>query len=267
MSDLDPSDHFRTHGWLRIPGAFSAQDAARMCDVIWQALAAEGIERANPATWTIARPEHLQHLKRDPVFRAVGSDRTLRAIDAVLEGQAWQVPKDWGAFFLQFPTRGEWDVASTTWHIDGDYTGALAPPCGVKVHAMLSDVEPRGGGMHVLSGSHRLVHQWFTAHPPAPQARGAQLRKSLQRHPYLRDLHTPGDPQARVARFHERIEQLDGIALQVIENTAVAGDVILMHVLLLHAPPVAHHGTQPRFLLNQGVMVDPDWWRKGAART
>jgi hypothetical protein len=38
-----------------------------------------------------------------------------------------------------------------------------------------------------------------------------------------------------------------------------------MHALLLHAPPVAHCGTQPRFLLNQGVMVDPNWWRKSAA--
>lgn len=257
-------EQFRIHGWTRVQGAFSAADAALMCDVIWRGLTNLGIERTNPASWTKERPERLQHLKRDCVFRAIGSERTVDAISAVLEGQTWQRPKDWGAFFLQFPSRGEWDIARSTWHIDGDYTGALAPPCGVKVHAMLTDVAPRCGGMHLLSGSHRLVHKWFTEHPPAPGMRGLQYRQSLQRHPYLRDLYSPGDPAARIARFHERSEAVDGIPLQVLENTAAAGDVILMHELMLHAPPAAHPGTQPRFLLNQGISVNPDWWRKTA---
>jgi hypothetical protein len=32
-------DHFQTHGWVRIPGAFSADEAAAMRDVVWHALA------------------------------------------------------------------------------------------------------------------------------------------------------------------------------------------------------------------------------------
>ena len=68
------------------------------------------------------------------------------------------------------------------------------------------------------------------------------------------DLYTAGSPEARIARFHECVEEVDGIPLQVIENTASAGDVILMHSLLLHAAaPAAHLGTQPRFLLNQDI--------------
>ena len=81
------------------------QDAAAMCDVIWAALAKVGIRRNDPSTWTAARPEHLQHLKADPAFHAIGSARTLQAIDEVLERQSWQKPRDWGAFFLQFPVR------------------------------------------------------------------------------------------------------------------------------------------------------------------
>ena len=46
--------------------------------------------------------------------------------------------------------------------------------------------------------------------------------------------------------------------LQVVENTASAGDVILMHSLLLHAVPAAHVGSQPRFLLSTSVQV-PYW--------
>ena len=255
MSGSDDSslEHFRTFGWVRIPGAFSAGDAAAMCDVIWAGLAKVGVLRDDPSTWTKERPEHLQHLKSDPAFRAIGSARTANAIDTALEGQPWEMPSDWGAFFLQFPTGSEWSVPSSGWHLDGNYTGRLAPPCGVLVHAMLNDVGPRCGGVNILSGSHRLVHKWFSENVPPAGARAAQLRRSLERHPYLKDLCSPGDIQGRIARFHEHVEEVDGLPLQVIENTAAAGDVILMHTLLLHAAaPDAHLGTQPRFVLSKG---------------
>jgi hypothetical protein len=229
-----------------------------MCDVVWAALTKDGIHRNDSSTWRTARPVHLQHLKTEPAFCAIGGARTIKAIDEVLDGRPWRQPRDWGAFFLQFPIGREWDIPHTGWHIDGDYTGRLTPPCGVKVHAMLTDVAPRCGGVNILSGSHRLVHRWFSENPPPPGARGAQFRKSLERHPYLRDLYAAGNPQARVARFHERVEEIDGIPLQVLENTASAGDVILMHSLLLHAgAPAAHLGTQPRFLLNQDILQPP----------
>lgn len=251
--------HFQEYGWVRVPSAFGSDAAAAICDVIWATLAGSGIQRNDPSTWTTARPEHLQHLKSDPVFQAIGSERTLSAIDEVMEGQPWERPLDWGAFFLQFPAGREWDVPSRGWHLDGNYLGRLSPACGVKVHAMLTEVSPRCGGVNILSGSHRLVHKWFLDHPPAPGARSAQLRKSLELHPYLRDLCTPGDPAARIARFHELVEEVDGIPLQVIENTASAGDVILMHSLVFHAgAPAAHLGAQPRFLLNKDL-IQPYW--------
>jgi len=226
-----------------------------MCDVIWAALAKVGILREDRSTWTVARPEHLQHLKSEPVFQAIGSDRTVGAIDEMLEGQPWEKPRDWGAFFLQFPTGREWDVPSSGWHLDGDYKGRLSPPCGVMIHAMLNDVGPRCGGVNILSGSHRLVHRWFLENPPPQGAKGVQFRRSLERHPYLRDLCTAGDSGARIARFHERVEVVDGIPLQVMENTASAGDVILLHSLLLHAAaPAAHLGTQPRFMLSRAFL-------------
>jgi len=50
-------------------GAFSAADAAAMFIATIR------------QTWTTARPEHPQHLKSDPVFRALGCGRTIQAID------------------------------------------------------------------------------------------------------------------------------------------------------------------------------------------
>jgi hypothetical protein len=255
QSDLE---HFQEHGWLRVPAAFSADAARAMCEVIWGALGTTGILRNDPSTWTETRPEHLQQLKSHPAFAAIGTDRTIGAIRQVLAGQALPMPKNWGAFFLHFPTGGEWVVPSAGWHMDGDYTGQLFPPCGILIHAMLTDVGPRCGGTNILSGSHRLLHKWFTEHAPTHHSRSAQLRKSLERHPYIRDLCSAGDPAKRIARFNERVEIIDGIPLQVLENTASAGDLILMHTLLLHAVPSAHLGNQPRFLLSAGVQ-QPYW--------
>lgn len=266
VTTLDRSDleHFQTFGWLRVPGAFTADAAAAMRGVIWNALGTVGIIQYDPSTWTKTRPEHLQHLKRDPVFRAVGTDRTIEAIKQLLSGQDLPMPKNWGAFFLHFPTGGEWTVPSAGWHMDGDYTGQISPPCGLLIHAMLTEVGPRCGGMNILSASHRLVQKWFTKNAPTPGTRSAQLRKSLQRHPYLRDLCTAGDSAARIARFHDRVEEIDGIPLQVVENTASAGDLILMHSLLLHAVPAAHLGQQPRFLLS--TSVQQPYWQTGPAQ-
>ena len=77
----------------------------------------------------------------------------------------------------------------------------------------------------------------------------------MHEHPYLRDLCTAGEREARIARFHDRVELVDGIPLQVLENTAKEGDVILMHPLLLHAPPTAHTGSSPRFVLNKDIYL------------
>lgn len=261
VSSLMPADdsaadlrQFVTHGWVRIAGAFTADEAAAMRDVVWRALEETGVRRDDPATWRIERPAHLQHLKSDPVFRSVGSARTIEAIDRMLEGQSWRMPGDWGAFFVVFPSARLWTVPVDGWHLDADYAGPLWPPKGLKVHAMFGDVAPRCGGMLILSGSHRLVHRWFVDHPPRPGARNAELRKSVLSHPYLRDLCTAGSDDARSERFR-RVEEVDGIPLQVLENTAGAGDVILMHPLLLHAPPSAHTGKSPRFLLNKDLYL------------
>ena len=248
-------EHFLAHGWVRVRSAFGPDDAAAMRAVVWKALGDVGIVQDKPDTWHKERPDHLQHLKSDPVFRAVGSGRTLAAIDEVLAEQEWPRPSDWGAFFILFPFNRPWTIPSERWHADADYTGPVTPPKGVKVHAMFGDVAPRAGGMTIVSGSHRLVHRWFVDHPPRAGARAAELRKSVLRHPYLRELCTVGEPAPRIARFFDRVEEVDGIPLQVLENTATAGDVILMHPLLLHAPPAAHLGSSPRFLLNKDIYL------------
>ena len=252
---LSPADltHFADHGYVRVGSAFTSDQAAAMRDVVWEALAPDGVLRDDPSTWTVEAPSHLQHLKRHPAFAAIGSGWTIAAIDQLLGAGQWQRPADWGAFFLMFPTPREWNVASRSWHVDHDYLDPLVPLRELKVHALFGDIEPRAGGMHVLSGSHRVVAGYFARHSVSPGAPGARLRKSLMAsHPYLVALETDGEPAARIARFVDCEEEVDGVQVRVVELTATAGDLVLMHPLLLHSRPT-NAGRAPRFLLNKDL--------------
>lgn len=252
-------EHFRTHGWWRLTNVFDEDAAQGMRDAVWRALAEQGVARDDPATWTIERPAHLRHVKDDPAFQAVANDRLRQAIDTILDGQAYQQPKNWGAAFVAFPSKSAWAMPQKGWHIDANYAGALSPVRGVKILALFGDVAPRGGGTLFLSGSHRLIHAWFKANPPPPGARSADMRTLLRQHPYIRDLHGLDDPTARVTRFMDRVEDVDGIPLQVMEHTGHAGDVLLMHPLLLHV--AAPNSTMaPRFMLSGGVTNDQWGW-------
>jgi hypothetical protein len=252
-------EHFRVHGWVCVRHAFGADAAAAMRDVVWDGLAEVGVLRDKPATWTIERPGKLQKLKDHPAFNAVGSARLLKAIDAILETQAYEKPKRWGAIFLAFPSNEPWGVPASGWHVDAHYASLLWPPKGVQTHALFGDLAPRSGATLILSGSHRLIHKWFKDNPPPPGARSAEMRKSLRAHPYIRDLHAEGDPESRIARFMDQAEEVDGIPLQVVENTGAAGDVILLHPLTLHVA-APNNGAKPRFLLSGGVTMDMHGW-------
>jgi len=250
--------HFHERGFMRVPNAFSKQEAETMRAAVWRVLAYSNIRENEPATWTTERPTHLQELKNDPVFGAVWGERTRTAISQLMERTAWPEPKSWGGFFITFPRGGKWNVPASEWHADARYTSALAPPEGIRVHALLGDVEPRSGATVFLAGSHRLLHDWFIQHPPQAGARGADHRKSLLGHAYIRDLHQAADAATRIARFMNRIERHDDIELQVVENTGSAGDVILAHPLLLHAASL-NAGRAPRFLVSGGIDLDSMW--------
>lgn len=258
--DARAVQHFWARGWVRIERAFSSTSAALMRDAVWRALADDGIERDRPDTWKVERPTHLQRLKHDPVFDAVGSARLTEMCNAIFAGIRYEIPKDWGAFFLAFPTNEEWRIPCAGWHIDAHYGSPLRPTNGLKTHALFGDVGPRGGGSLMLSGSHRLVHKWFKENPPLADARSADLRRQLRSHPYIRDLHTPGDNNERIARFMERVETWDDVDLQVVENTGEAGDIIVVHPLVLHVA-APNNAQQPRFLLSGGITTDQWGWQ------
>jgi hypothetical protein len=255
-------DQFERNGFVRVHGAIDPAAVAMMQDVLWAELATRGILRGEPATWTVDVPDHLQHLKQDAAFQAVGSERTQGAISEVLGWDGWTRPTDWGAYFLIFPDRARrpWHVPWSAWHVDHDWTLPVAPLAGLKVHAMLGDVAPRAGGMTIVAGSHHVVAELVARHGLPDGTPAAKQRAAVMAgHPYLRDLGTPedGDPDLRarrIARFIDAEEEVLGHPLHVAELTASAGDVILIHPLVLHTRPV-NAGTAPRLLLNKDLYL------------
>ncbi len=194
LEDTDRA-HFEERGYLRVPGAFTPSEAEAMRDVVWRALERQGFRRDDPSTWVNESPSNLQSLKGDDVFKAIGSVRTLDAIDDVIGAARWKQPSDWGAYFLLFPTCRVWNVPWKAWHLDHDYAAPLSPVGGLKVHSMFGDVAPRAGGMTIVAGSHHVVARHFTDHPPRPGAKAVQLRKQLMHsNDYLRELGTDGEP-------------------------------------------------------------------------
>jgi hypothetical protein len=252
--------HFRENGWVRIRRAFDPAAASAMRDAVWRTLESVGVRRDRPSTWKGARPPRLQHLRDDPAFQIVDGNILLSAIDVILGGAPYEKPKNWGAVFLGLPASTTWRIPTSGWHIDAYYASPLLPVRGVKTFALFGNIIPRGGGTLMVSGSHRLVYKWFQENPPPRDARSAQMRRLLRKQPYLRDLHLPGDEGERIKRFMKGVEDVDGIPLQVVEATGDAGDVILVHPLVMHVA-APNSAAEPRFMVSGGVTTDMWGWK------
>jgi hypothetical protein len=242
-------DAFLEAGYVRVSAAFSAVDAAAMRNAAWCELAHRyGIARDDRSTWRVEVPHHLQGLKKDPAFAAIGSSALGGALDDIL-GLGWTRPNNWGALFITFPVPGAvHDVSLGSWHIDAPYDTSVAPPFGARVLALFGDVEPGAGGMNLVEGSHRVLEVFAARQPAEILAKNARARRALLRSdPWLSGLHRPDDPRARIQQFMHDGADIDGVPVRVVEVTGCAGDVFLMHPGVLHARPV-NAGNAPRFM-------------------
>jgi hypothetical protein len=243
---------FAHDGMVHVREAFDPRPAAALCDRVWDDLRRRyGIDRTDRATWRVEAPDHLQHLKGAPEMATIGSEALCGAIDSVLDGAAWQVPRHWGAFFVLFPTPGAArDVPTGTWHIDAPYGRPVHPIPGVKVFTLLADVAPCGGGTMLVAGSHRAGARWGRGQSASVLAKNARARRAwLRSDPWFEALCAPGgDPAARVERFMNRDTAVEGVPLRVVEITGDAGDAWLVHPGVLHCRPV-NCSSAPRFVL------------------
>ncbi len=242
---------FAETGIVRLPGAVSRADASLMCDRLWQELAARhGMRREDPATWRSGLVSGLQQISRSDAFAPARSDTVQEAARRLLGPCAAQRVVN---PLVSGPSRDpQWTLPHTGWHLDLPARGSEETP-GLRVFTFLDHVEPRGGATAVVLGSQRLTGRIARDRGVDGALSSRQVRETLRRRePWIHELFSSGEPEARERRFLEEGTRVEGVALRVAELTGEPGDVVLMDLRVLHAatPNCLAH---PRMVLGQVI--------------
>lgn len=124
------------------------------------------------------------------------------------------------------PGSEPWSVPNDVWHVDMPRFGDLGPP-GLQMFTFLDDVEPKGGGTLVLSGSHRLMNS-------SRVLRSKELKQLLGKEDYFRSLFDKRRPP--ITHLGDTVGSVDGVDLKVVELTGRIGDVYFMDLRAFHTP-------------------------------
>ncbi|MBM7784946.1 phytanoyl-CoA dioxygenase family protein [Tenggerimyces flavus] len=243
LTDAQRSEFDRT-GIVKLQGVFSADDAARMREVVWSELGdLYGMRADDPSTWN--GDQYLSGLKRTKkhsAFDAILGPALEEALDDVL-GPGWERPKHQGQVLVTMPDSAEWRVPHQQWHTDVAFEGH---PRGVKHWAFFDKVEPGGGGTVQLAGSHRLLSRYLEGKSLAERELKTIRDGFLRSHPWLRMLTRDDGAPDRNERLMTETD-LDGLPARVVELTGEPGDVYLTDLWIMHARP-RNASSRPRLM-------------------
>ena len=233
MIELD--EHKRTleaQGLLKLEGFVPKVQVTMARDLIFDVaekhgLFSAGSWRRSDRRFSAAKPFRaaINALNHADYFPNLISEGVMQiACDLLGEAVAPLPPGQQILFTL--PSTVSWSVPNDVWHIDIPRLGNLGAP-GLQVFIFLDDVEPKGGGTLVLSGSHRLLNT-------SRVMRSKEVKRALRTEPYFRNLFD--SERAPLNRLEDTVGLVDGVKLEVIELTGASGDVYLMDLRTLHTP-------------------------------
>jgi hypothetical protein len=219
---------------------------------IWEELEEDfGIKRTDTNTW--ATPAHSpRKTKYSATNKELINNQFRSIISSLLGKDNWKEPMSWGGFLVNFPNKGDkkWDLADKLWH--WDYELFRQPELGgLLIFSFFSEVEPKGGGTLIVSGSHHALRQYYAGlNTELKNGKHGQQRKHFMKtHPYFQKL---TDPKLKFSEhlnwFMDEIQIINGIPLQVVELTGSPGDVVFCHPRLIHAPAGINLNQYPRMM-------------------
>jgi len=253
MQTVDIRTRFEATGVVRLPGAFTADQAGAMRDAMWQhAERQAGLRAADPAGWAGAPVLNWQGLSRDPVFGPVVDNQAVSdALDAIFGSGGWRRPRPGAQILFSLPEPEPW-VLPDGWHIDCGFDHPTWPAPAVKLFAFAGEVGPCGGGTMVVSGSHRLVDRYRQALPAPVGAGRPNWLAFMRHHPWLARLLAGADRPDHGRPLVGEAGEIDGVPVQVVELTGSPGDVVLTHLHVFHARS-PDTGAAPRLMLAKEV--------------
>ena len=257
-------DEFDRFGIVRMPGAVAKSDAEEMLGIVWDCLRERyHIHRGVRDTWPepISRSdgaveqiggEHrflgTHHIPKSVTFEQVGNAAVCGAVDNLLGRGNWQRPERWGSLLVTFPeSTGRWEVPRSNWHLDFPASGSRPGLSGVRIFTCLDKLPAGGGGTVFVAGSHRLIQKVARE---GEHLRSADARMRLIRaYPWVKALCSRDEKADRAHRFMRKGTIVDGVEVRVVEMIGEAGDVVLAHPMILHAPAM-NCSSVPRFVLS-----------------
>ncbi|MBI1928067.1 phytanoyl-CoA dioxygenase family protein [Candidatus Poribacteria bacterium] len=246
--------HFEEHGFVCLREAFLHSDAIAMQDFMWlQLQTLKGIDRHDRSTWTIGYAgSGLNKSGEHTIYKPIASPRLCGAIDDLLGNGNWSIPKSWGGFLLSFPQGplAEWNLPTQHWHWDSGLNHFEKCLKGLFIFTLFSEIKPHGGGTLFVSGSQRmLANFWHRLSPSEQKGKIASVRKAFYvSNSWLSSLTSEQySPSDRIQHFMETAATIDDVYVRVHEMTGEPGDAYLCHPSIFHSGS-PNHREVPRFM-------------------
>ncbi|KAM7223749.1 ribonucleoside-diphosphate reductase large subunit [Rhypophila decipiens] len=219
----EEKEHFLTHGWIKISGAFTAEQAAEVTKNVWTRL---GMSPTDKSTWHTLRTNMPGH----NTFHASSlAPRAWAAVTELCGGSDRITPdsalwKDSLIVNLGTPEGQDRPIPPQDldgWHVDGDFFVHYldSPEQGLLVIPLFTDIEPDGGATFICPDAIPIFAKHLHDHPE-----GVSPRMTPRGQP---GFNTEPDLAwaCNVAKG----------CTHFVEATGKAGDVYLLHPLMLHS--------------------------------
>ncbi|KAK7742072.1 hypothetical protein SLS53_004658 [Cytospora paraplurivora] len=230
----DEKEHFLNNGWIKIPQAFTKDQAATFTKDVWTRL---GMSPTDKTTWHTPRTNMPSHQSVDASSFA---PRAWAAVCELLGGEARVHPssRSWRDSLIvnlgspaRDPGRPDPPWALWDWHVDGDFFVHYldSPEQALLVVPLFSDIPAGGGGggTAIYPGGMREIARHLYEHPEGVC-------------PRMHPRHSPGFGAGAAGGGASMFNAIGrrGAEGDYVEVSGQAGDVYILHPLMLHSATI-----------------------------
>jgi ectoine hydroxylase-related dioxygenase (phytanoyl-CoA dioxygenase family) len=257
ISDADRSQLVQ-QGWLKVPGLVPPGAARDAREFIYRKLSEAGFwvddewrEPVSETQQTSVR-EFTKSIGKSRWLKPLVDSNVLAAATKLCDGQHVISTRPHHQLLFTAPFSSgvdsnpvtDWTVPASVWHTDCPRDGDPRS-CGVQMFTFIDQVLPEGGGMLLISGSHRIRGGRVVG--------SKELKRSLHGEPFWQNL-TDKRSENR-SRLTDFVGEIDGIPLSLVELSGAPGDVYFTDLRILHSL-TPNTRPRPRLMVSQRLPTE-----------